>query len=162
MLMQAAAVLLQIGAMEVLQTQKHSPRDHHMMRQYQRQPQKLTQKCLTVDASNLEIELTLCAHARCSGSGPCSVYYVGLSELSELSELSDCRTHCRNCRTLADTSRASSHCLMLSDAVGTVGRCRTLSDCRTVGCVGLSDTVGPRCRTVGPGLKSLHRAYIEA
>ena len=43
-----------------------------------------------------------------------------------------------------------------------VGRCRTLSDCRTVGLSdcrivgGLSDTVGRYCRTVGPGLSRTH------
>ena len=59
--MQAAAVLLQVGAMEVLQTQKHSPRDHH-----DGGIPAATAKVL--DASNLADELTLCAHARCSGS----------------------------------------------------------------------------------------------
>ena len=54
---------------------------------------------------------------------------VGLSDV-----LSDCRT-------VGDDARASSqrnHCRTLSD------NCRTLSDCRTVGTVGLSDN----CRTL--------------
>ena len=59
--------------------------------------------------------------------------------------LSDCRIDARAssqrnpCRTLSD------NCRTLSDTVG-------LSNCRTVG--KLSDTVGIRCRTVGPGLSS--------
>ena len=68
---------------------------------------------------------------------------VGLSELSDvglLSELSDCRTDGRQWKT--EDERGTMSC-----TVGiTVGHCRTLSDCRTVGPVGLSDN----CRiTVG-------------
>ena len=78
--------------------------------------------------------------------------------LSTLAHL--CHARPVGCRTVDGQWKTVNSPLTLKIAVGrTVGHCRTLSDCRTVGLSdcrivgGLSGTVGPYCRTVGPGLR---------
>ena len=71
-----------------------------------------------------------------------------VGNLERLSDCRNCRKAVGNCRTVGmerEHRGHRNHWRILSEC------CRTLSDCRTVGTVGLSDTVG-HCRTATVGL----------